>query len=178
MISSAVEHCLHTAGVAGSNPASPTKIIKDLAEMPSPFLLLVRRKQCSIERTLQHSRRTYDVVDEIAVESASATGNLVEADISERSHQRLSTLARSSGRPLFQHLISCTYASIRCSRFLVLNEPGKHPRLRAFGVLTCAKLKFDGLLNNSRRGWPHCFFCTAKFLSPGGRRFRVFVKAP
>ena len=24
-VSSAVEHCLHTAGVAGSNPAPPTK---------------------------------------------------------------------------------------------------------------------------------------------------------
>jgi hypothetical protein len=32
-ISSAGEHCLHTAGVAGSNPASPTMNIKELAEI-------------------------------------------------------------------------------------------------------------------------------------------------
>ena len=31
VISSAVEHCLHTAGVAGSNPASPTRINKQKA---------------------------------------------------------------------------------------------------------------------------------------------------
>ena len=31
--SSAGEHCLHTAGVAGSNPAAPTNVFKDLAEL-------------------------------------------------------------------------------------------------------------------------------------------------
>ncbi len=41
-VSSGVEHCIHTAGVGGSKPPPPTRNrmqIKDLAEMPGPFLL-------------------------------------------------------------------------------------------------------------------------------------------
>ena len=46
-VSSAVEHCLHTAGVAGSNPAPPTKKvneIKVLAETLGPFFLSARAR--------------------------------------------------------------------------------------------------------------------------------------
>ena len=42
-VSSAVEHCLHTAGVAGSNPAPPTKKIKHLAERLGAFFLPVSK---------------------------------------------------------------------------------------------------------------------------------------
>ena len=35
--SSAGEHCLHTAGVAGSNPAAPTNKNKGLADKASPL---------------------------------------------------------------------------------------------------------------------------------------------
>ena len=35
-ISSEGEHCLHTAGVAGSNPASPTNIFNTLSSIPTP----------------------------------------------------------------------------------------------------------------------------------------------
>ena len=41
VVSSAVEHCLHTAGVTGSNPVPPTNKIKDLREIGSPFFLVV-----------------------------------------------------------------------------------------------------------------------------------------
>src|SRR4051794_1758488 len=35
-VSSAVEHCLHTAGVAGSNPASPTKMNQGVTRECNP----------------------------------------------------------------------------------------------------------------------------------------------
>ena len=35
VVSSAVEHCLHTARVTGSNPVPPTKKIKVQAVLPS-----------------------------------------------------------------------------------------------------------------------------------------------
>ena len=43
-VSSAVEHCLHTAGVAGSNPAPPTSKINDLRHFRVAFSFLVWQK--------------------------------------------------------------------------------------------------------------------------------------
>ncbi len=43
-VSSAVEHCLHTAGVAGSNPAPPTSRINDLRHFRVPFAFPVGQK--------------------------------------------------------------------------------------------------------------------------------------
>ncbi len=46
-VSSVVEHCLHTAGVAGSNPAPPTKKvneIKVLRFVVRPFFFPVSKK--------------------------------------------------------------------------------------------------------------------------------------
>jgi hypothetical protein len=43
-VSSAVEHCLHTAGVAGSNPAPPTKEINDLRHLRVAFAFLALEK--------------------------------------------------------------------------------------------------------------------------------------
>ena len=43
VVSSAVEHCLHTAGVTGSIPVLPTKLINDLRHAWCRFSFLVRK---------------------------------------------------------------------------------------------------------------------------------------
>src|SRR4051812_37098831 len=40
-VSSVVEHCLHTAGVTGSNPVSPTMRIKGLSVLGNPLFFCV-----------------------------------------------------------------------------------------------------------------------------------------
>jgi hypothetical protein len=41
-VSSVVEHCLHTAGVTGSKPVSPTMRIKGLSVLGNPYFFLSR----------------------------------------------------------------------------------------------------------------------------------------
>ena len=63
-VSSAVEHCLHTAGATGSIPVSPTMRIKGLRAIRNPyflsnkFRLFIERRVLIIRRSLVRELRT------------------------------------------------------------------------------------------------------------------------
>src|SRR5690606_108727 len=54
-VSSVVEHCLHTARVAGSNPAPPTICINDLGHLRVAFFVVLGG---SSRRSVQDHRRS------------------------------------------------------------------------------------------------------------------------
>ena len=59
VVSSAVEHCLHTAGVTGSNPVPPTKLINDLRHLRVPTFICgvkIGRKSAFLTHTRSRQR--------------------------------------------------------------------------------------------------------------------------
>ena len=96
--SSAVEHCLHTAGVTGSNPVPPTRIIKGLA-IAKPFFY------CAANGTLTpHTSPASDA--EAAARSTACFAHLFQRSTSRSSKSSSPPVLRTPPETLSRALSS------------------------------------------------------------------------